>query len=463
MNTRKRSTGRHQARHPGRGWLVGGAATLLIATGGYYASAQDIPLGMAVGPGSTATTHATIHAGGLTGQLTTTTTQPPGAQGQPLTAWTTRESPVRPATPAARQTPAHATPPVPATTAGSPATPVTAAPARPAVVYARPAPGPTVAQITRFLAHYRFEHWTGWEIDGLIRAPNGHDGTLTAVVADAVQTANGGVETIFVWNNQQFLGVTTTELTYQPTLQALPGNGFTVTYYQWPRSMPFALQEPNDASRHQTVAYRWTGTRLVASYTGPILSPIPAPSEPGSPVTRPPASVALPPAPAGTEYVQYTVPPAPAFQHPGEIHYLYLLVPQGSRWFSTSGDATWHLPSVSFSQGPTISVGGGPGTITQALTFTCPRCDGSSFLPTSEPGWQTATVAGRTLYWTHNLSGTLSATSAVVNEQLYIADGEATLIVSFILSYNPQVTSLDQALAEVRLLRDGVQWTTFPQ
>jgi hypothetical protein len=327
---------------------------------------------------------------------------------------------------------------------------------------ARSVSGPAVAQIARFLAHYRFEGWTGWELDELIRAPNGQGGTLTAVVADAVQTANGGVEAIFVWNNQQFLGVTTTELTYQPTMKALPGNGFAVTYYQWPRSMAFALQEPSDASRHQTVAYRWNGTRLVASYTGPILSPVPTPSAPGSPVTRPPASVDLPPAPAGTEYVQYTVPSAPALQHPGEIHYLYLLVPQGSRWFDIGGDATWHSPSVSFSQGPTIMAWGQPAPITQVLTLTCPRCQ-SSFLPTSEPGWQTATVAGRTLYWTHNLSGTISTTSAVVDEELYIADGESTLGVSISMSYNPQVTSFDQALAEVRLLREGVQWTTFPQ
>jgi hypothetical protein len=135
----------------------------------------------------------------------------------------------------------------------------------------------SVAQIQRFLARYRFKGFTGWGLGGLIRASNGHGGTLTAVVGYAMQTANGGVEEIFVWNNQQFLGVTTTELTYQPTIKALPGDGFAVTYYDWPNSMPFYRQEPSDASRHQTVKYRWNGTRLVASYTGPILPPPPPP------------------------------------------------------------------------------------------------------------------------------------------------------------------------------------------
>lgn len=89
------------------------------------------------------------------------------------------------------------------------------------------------------------------------------------VLGEWAGSADGGQNLIFVWNNQQFLGVTTTQWSFDPTISAIP-NGFAVTYYQWAASVPFAQWAPNTATDSLTVRYTWDGTQLVPSYTGTI-------------------------------------------------------------------------------------------------------------------------------------------------------------------------------------------------
>lgn len=133
---------------------------------------------------------------------------------------------------------------------------------------------PSDAQISAVLAQYpaswaqspaspSFVASRTWEF------PNGQGGSLTVVLGEWAGSADGGQNLIFVWNNQQFLGVTTTQWSFDPTISAIP-NGFAVTYYQWAASVPFAQWAPNTATDSLTVRYTWDGTQLVPSYTGTI-------------------------------------------------------------------------------------------------------------------------------------------------------------------------------------------------
>lgn len=75
---------------PKRGVYLWGAVGLLLATGGYYASAQSATglLHMAGSPTATGRTTQTIHGKhGMSAQISTTTTQPAGSQGYALNDW----------------------------------------------------------------------------------------------------------------------------------------------------------------------------------------------------------------------------------------------------------------------------------------------------------------------------------------------------------------------------------------
>lgn len=134
---------------------------------------------------------------------------------------------------------------------------------------------PSQAQISATLAHYPAP-WDssapGFIATRTLEFANGQGGSLTVVLGEWAASADGGQNLIFVWNNQQFLGVTTTQWSFDPTISAIP-NGFMVTYYQWAASTPFAEWGPNTASNSMTVRYTWTGTSLVPSFTGAILQP----------------------------------------------------------------------------------------------------------------------------------------------------------------------------------------------
>lgn len=72
-------------------WYIGGAVALLLATGGYYGSAQTLQ--MVSGPGSTATRTQVIHEpDGQTVIESTTTTQPPDDRAYALSDWLTGKS-----------------------------------------------------------------------------------------------------------------------------------------------------------------------------------------------------------------------------------------------------------------------------------------------------------------------------------------------------------------------------------
>lgn len=102
---------------------------------------------------------------------------------------------------------------------------------------------------------------------------DGQGGSLTVVIGTWRWSADGSQNLVFVWHDQRFLGVTTTQWSFDPTLTAIP-NGFVVTYYQWGEALPFAQWQPSTAINQLPVRYTWSGAQLVPSYTGPIPSPM---------------------------------------------------------------------------------------------------------------------------------------------------------------------------------------------
>jgi hypothetical protein len=71
----------------------------------------------------------------------------------------------------------------------------------------------------------------------------------------------------FVWHNTQFVGWTTAGSVTLPTLSAVR-DGFAVTYYTWPVSVPFANYTPQTANHRMTVTYYWSNGHLQSSYNG---------------------------------------------------------------------------------------------------------------------------------------------------------------------------------------------------
>lgn len=263
-----------------KGWYISGAMALLLATGGYYASAQTSAglLHMAHGSGSTATTHQTIHEGVLTFHITSTTTQPKGARHYALNDWKSGGN--------AGSTPAEPSPPRGAASVATVTPRSSEAHPAPQTAPQTPPRPPSLAMIRDTLAHYTLVtpgqgRLPGWGPQQVWHLADGRGGVLTPVLGVFRGTANGEQEAIFVWHDQHFLGVTTNQITFDPSIRQAAG-GFVVTYRQWPASMMYAAMGPGDADKQQSIGYTWNGVQLVPSYRGPVLA-IQGPNPPTTP------------------------------------------------------------------------------------------------------------------------------------------------------------------------------------
>ncbi|MGI5224393.1 LppP/LprE family lipoprotein [Actinoallomurus sp. CA-142502] len=102
---------------------------------------------------------------------------------------------------------------------------------------------------------------------GPVSVADGYGGTLTAAVGQRYPTADAHGQLVFFWHDTRFLGLDSVRESDTITgLRRGTAGAFRVTY---------AHYAPSDAEccaslPPVTVAYRWTGSRLVASGTPPL-------------------------------------------------------------------------------------------------------------------------------------------------------------------------------------------------
>jgi LppP/LprE lipoprotein len=106
----------------------------------------------------------------------------------------------------------------------------------------------------------------------LTTTSDGSGGKLTAEVGTNLPSTDGEGQLVFFWHNSRFLGWDS-NLESMTVLELEPSGptGFRVTYSNYAPNDPACCPSLIPIS----VAYRWSGERLVAQAPRPLVSPVP--------------------------------------------------------------------------------------------------------------------------------------------------------------------------------------------